>query len=327
MLVLCVAVFGLFSLASAWSDGLESLTLLRFLTCLGIGGGLPIAIALTSDHAAPGRQGQIVMLMSVGLPMGSTAGGAFAHAVQTQFGWQAIFLAGGILPLLLLPFLLRFLPESRLAAPKRGPVRSGIAMLFQDDFAGRTLILWMVNFFQLFGVFLILLWLPAMLRGQGMTPGDAVLVTTMYPIGSVLGALVGAPLVDRLGVERVTAAQLCLGAAGLVLVGLVPLSFAALCVVIVVAGIGTGGCQHGINAATGALYPSVIRATGAGWALGIGRAGQIAGPLAGGLLLGLGWQAREIFLAAAVPTLLVALGMAALASARRQPVAGASAAE
>jgi AAHS family 4-hydroxybenzoate transporter-like MFS transporter len=96
------------------------------------------------------------------------------------------------------------------------------------------------------------------------------------------------------------------------LVGSLSLPYFALCVVIGGAGIGTAGCQHGVNAVSGALYPTVIRSTGAGWALGVGRIGQIVGPLSGGLLLGFGWPPRDIFLAASGPALAAALGMAAL---------------
>ena len=69
---------------------------------------------------------------------------------------------------------------------------------------------------------------------------------------------------------------------------------------------------HGINPVSGALYPPAIRATGAGWALGLGRIGQIGGPLIGGTLLGFGWTAQAIFLAASVPAACVAAGMATL---------------
>ncbi len=121
-----------------------------------------------------------------------------------------------------------------------------------------------------------------------------------------------APIVDRFGIERIIAAILCMGALCVLVVGAFELPFSLLCLVICGAGIGIGGCQHGINAVSGALYPPAIRATGAGWALGLGRIGQIGGPLVGGTLLGLGWASRDIFLAATVPAACVGAGMAAL---------------
>ena len=90
------------------------------------------------------------------------------------------------------------------------------------------------------------------------------------------------------------------------------LPYVALCAAIGGVGVGIGGGQHGINSVSGALYPASIRATGAGWAIG-----QILGPLAGGLLLGLGWSPRAIFLAASGPAFCATLGMSLLAYLRR----------
>jgi AAHS family 4-hydroxybenzoate transporter-like MFS transporter len=170
----------------------------------------------------------------------------------------------------------------------------------------------MVNLFNLVGNYFILFWLPAILHAKGLSPSAAILATTMYALGTILGALVTAPIVDRLGVERVIACILCIGAFCVLLVGAFELSFLVLCVVICAAGMGIGGCQHGINSVSGALYPPPIRSTGTGWALGLGRIGQIGGPLIGGILLGLGWTSRDIFLAASVPAFCVAIGMATL---------------
>jgi AAHS family 4-hydroxybenzoate transporter-like MFS transporter len=198
-------------------------------------------------------------------------------------------------------------------------MRPGPADLFRNGLALRTSILWMVNLFNLVGNYFIIFWLPSILHTQGLAPRDAILAATMYALGSILGALITAPIVDRLGVERVITVMLCVGAVCVLTVGTVPLSFIGLCVVICGAGSGIGGCQHGINSVSGALYPPGIRATGTGWALGVGRLGQIGGPLVGGTLLGLGWQPTDIFLAAAGPAACVALGMAALGYLRREP--------
>jgi MFS transporter, AAHS family, 4-hydroxybenzoate transporter len=317
VLIACVATFGLFSLLTARATGLESLAVLRFLTCIGLGGGVPLATALATDSAPLRNPRRFVILTSIGLPIGGTAGGFVARPFATSFGWEAIFLAGGLLPLLLVPVLIIFLPESlAFRAEATSARRASPLELFRHGLALRTGAIWIANLGNLLSLFLLLLWLPAMLYSQGVSPSDAIFVTTMFAFGTILGAAIAAPLADRLGVERVIASVLILGACCTLLIGSLALPLDGLCVVIIGAGMGTGGCQPGINAISGALYPAHIRSTGAGWALGVGRVGQIVGPLVGGLLLGLGWQPRATFLVASGPAFCVALAMATLAHLR-----------
>ena len=309
----CTAVFGLFSLLTAFATGLTSLAVMRFFTGIGLGGGIPIAIALATDYAPQPSPKRLVILMSAGISVGNTMGGFIAAQVVKMTGWPAIFVVGGLLPLLVIPLLILFMPESHALRAVDSQARKTTPVdLFRNGLAVRTSVLWMVNLFNLVGNYFILFWLPAILHAKGLTPAAAILATTMYALGSIVCALGTAPIVDRFGVERIIAAILCLGALCVWLVGAFELPYALLCLVVGGAGIGIGGCQHGINAVSGALYPPAIRATGTGWALGIGRIGQIGGPLVGGTLLGLGWPPRDIFLAASVPAACVAIGMAIL---------------
>ena len=97
VLIGCVAVFGVFSLWTARSTGLTSLTIMRILTCLGLGGVIPVAIALITDFAPLVRGRGLVMLTSGGVVLGGTFGGFAARAFLTRFGWEAIFVASGSL--------------------------------------------------------------------------------------------------------------------------------------------------------------------------------------------------------------------------------------
>ncbi len=306
-----VAAFGLFSLLSASVTGPDLLAVYRFLTGVGLGAGIPLAIALASDHAPPGSQGKLVILMSSGVSVGNTLGGFLAAWMVPHFGWPAIFIVGGLLPVVVLPVLWARLPESALlAAIERH--RNPVSALFAPRLALATCLLWAMNLLNLLGNYFILFWMPAILHSQGFTPSRAILGGSMYALGSILGALITAPIVDRLGAERVLSAVLVIGALAVLSIGLLPLPFAALAGVICLTGIGIGGCQHGINSLSGRIYPPSIRSTGAGWALGSGRIGNIAGPLVGGILLSLGWLPTDIFLAAAGPAFCVALCMVML---------------
>jgi MFS transporter, AAHS family, 4-hydroxybenzoate transporter len=139
----------------------------------------------------------------------------------------------------------------------------------------------------------------------------------MYALGTIVGAYATAFIVDRVGMERVLTGVLFVGALSVAAIGAFNPPFWLLSIVICVSGIGIGGCQHGINALSGRVYPTAIRSTGAGWATGAGRIGTIAGPLLGGLLISFGWSGRAILMAATVPALGVTLAMAALGAVRR----------
>jgi AAHS family 4-hydroxybenzoate transporter-like MFS transporter len=311
VLVSCVAGFGVFSALSALAGSPSQLAALRLLTGLGLGGGIPLAIALVSDFSPPSKQARLVMLMSAGLPIGVTAGGFLASQLVRGFGWQAIFMVGGILPLGITPLLVLWLPES-LMPTVSAREKSPVAALFREGLAARTALLWAMNLLNLLSNYFILLWTPGIMHSTGVTPSWAIFVTTMYGVGVILGALLTAPVVERAGVERILTWVLALGALCVLSMGLFDLPLWALAVVICGAGAGIGGCQAGINSLSGSIYPAAIRSTGAGWALGAGRAGTIAGPLLGGTLLALGWRAQAIFIALSVPAFCVTLLMAAL---------------
>jgi AAHS family 4-hydroxybenzoate transporter-like MFS transporter len=316
VLIGCVIVFGLFSLLSALVSSPLQLAGLRFLTGLGLGGGIPLAIALASDFAPPMGQGRLVILMCTGVAVGFTAGGLLASQLVHALGWPAVFVVGGVLPLMIVPLLALRLPESvglRAAARQGNPVGA----LFRDGLAPSTTLLWAMNLLNLLGNYLILLWMPAILHAAGVSPSWAILGTTMFALGTIVGPLLTAPVVDSVGVERVLTSVLGVGALCVLSIGLFDPPFWLFSIIICGAGIGIGGAQGGINSLSGRIYPPAIRSTGAGWALGCGRVGTIAGPLLGGVLLALGWRSQHIFAAAAIPAFGTTLSMAILGRVRR----------
>jgi len=232
------------------------------------------------------------------------------------FGWPAIFMMGGVLPLAMVPLLALRLPESvafGAAARRHNPVVD----LFRDGLAPSTVLLWAMNLLNLLGLYLIQLWMPALLHVTGLSPSWAIFGTTIYALGIILGGLLTASVADRTGVEPVVTCGLAIGASCVLSVGLLDPPFRLLIVLLCGAGIGTGGCQAGLNSLAGRVYPPAIRSTGAGWALGLGRVGTIAGPLLGGVLLALGFRAQDIFALAAIPLFGVTVLMAIFGRLRR----------
>ena len=131
----------------------------------------PAAIALVSDLAPPTAQGRLVILISAGIPIGFTLGGLLASQLVPLFGWPAIFVLGGVLPLAMVRLLTRRLPESIALSGTAHP-RNLVVALFRDGHAPKTALLWAMNLLNLLSNFLILLWTPAILHSSGATPSQ-----------------------------------------------------------------------------------------------------------------------------------------------------------
>ena len=334
LLVLSVGLIGLFSTLSVFAWSVPSITALRFLTGLGIGGAMPVTVALTSDYSPLKRRGTLIMLMFCGNTLGGFLGGQLVAQILPIFGWHAIFLAGGIPPLVLLPFLVVFLPESprfliahrldqpatqailrtlnidaQTAAPQLVDVArtSPIAQLFSDGLAMSTILLWIAFFANLLNMYLFSYWMPTVLNLSGFKPETAVFYASMFQLGGILSISVLGPAIDRFGAPRVLACSFASGIAFIVAIGLLNLPAPYIALPILGAGAAMIGSQLGANAMAAGLYPARIRSTGVGWALGIGRLGGIAGPAIGGMLLALGLPPREIFLCATGPAIVAAV--------------------
>jgi MFS transporter, AAHS family, 4-hydroxybenzoate transporter len=308
VLVGSVVLFGVFSLLSMLAASPSQLA------------AFPMAITLASDFAPTAASGRFVMMTTLGVPIGFAGGGLLASQLLRVFGWPAIFAVGGVAPLLFAPLIVILLSDSsalQVGARNRGSVAS----LFSDGRAASTLLIWAIGWLSTLTSYLVLLWTPAILHDAGAKPSRAAVATSLYALGLVGGILAMARIVDRFGMKRVLTFGLALGAFGAFATGSLGAPLWALSALIFVAGLG-GGSQAGINALSGLIYPARMRATGAGWALGVARLGAIAGPLLGGLMLARGYQGNNIFIAAAVAMASAAVLMTALGRVRSMTQCG-----
>ncbi len=327
--------------------GFGSLLACRFLGGLGIGGVMPNVLALTAEYAPQRSRALIINTMYCGVPLGSVLVGITTAAFAARAGWPVIFALGGVLPLLLALLSVVLLPESarylvsRGAPPRRiagllrrmlpdvatqaGAVfvigerqgRPSLAALLAEGRAPATLLLWAVMFCNLLIVVFVLSWLPAVMRQAGLDLRVAVLLAALFSAGGIAGSVIIGRLIDRLGSTAVLVGTYLVSAVAVAAYGLVGDTVPALYVVTLLAGAGVIGAQSGINAFAATLYPTSMRATGLGWALGIGRLGSIVGPALGGVMLARHWTVTQIFFAAAAPAVLAAVAM--LAVPRRAP--------
>ena len=337
IIIVSTVAFGLGALVTTLVQDTSSLIVIRFLTGLGLGGAMPNAIALTSEFNPRRRRATMVMIMFCGFSVGAALGGLLAAALIPQFGWRSVFVVGGVAPLLLAPILAVKLPESvRFLALTRGfdgrvaqllllvnpgavfapatrfvvdePKLSGIPVkhLFTSGRTVPTLLLWVVFFMSLLDLYFLSNWLPTVLNDFGASLSQAAVIGSMLQIGGVVGTVALGSVIDRFSFRALAlvyfAAVFAVGATG-------QLGHSAVFVTVAIfaAGFCIVGGQIAANALAAGYYPTSVRATGVGWALGIGRVGAIVGPLIGGALLDMKWSAGEVFLMAAAAALCAAL--------------------
>ena len=286
-----VLLFGLFSIATALAWNYPTLLLARLLTGVGLGAALPNLIALTSEAAGPRFRGRAVSLMYCGVPIGAALAAALGF-FGLAAAWQTVFWIGGIVPLLLVPLLLRWLPESPVfQRSARGvPLRT----LLAPGNATATLLLWLCYFFTLLVVYMLINWLPMLLVGQGFSPSEAAGVMFVLQFGAACGTLLLGALMDKL--SPLWMSLLALGTAS----SLTAMLFSGF-----VAGLFATGGQSVLYALAPLFYRTEIRATGVGTAVAIGRLGAMSGPLLAGKMLALGTGTVGV-MAASAPGILLA---------------------
>jgi AAHS family 4-hydroxybenzoate transporter-like MFS transporter len=167
-------------------------------------------------------------------------------------------------------------------------------------------LLWIPFFMNLLILYFILSWLPSLLSDAGMPVSAGITAVAAFSAGGIVGTLLQGPLMKAFGVYPPMVVEFV---ASLALVGLAAQIFASFELMIVVTfvlGVSVQAAQAGLNVLAAMYYPTAMRSTGVGWALGIGRVGAIVGPLIGGAMLEMQWTPRQIFLAGAVPALISA---------------------
>jgi AAHS family 3-hydroxyphenylpropionic acid transporter len=303
ILLVSTAMFGVFSAVTALSPDYGSLIIARLLTGLGFGGAMPNLIAIAVEVSAPRRRAAAVTTMFCGMPAGGSVVALAAGLAGDALDWRAVFYVGGLLPLLLVPVIWRWLPETR---PQHDPAadrRAGYA-LFGEGRAAASVALWLVIMLTLAVLYLMLNWLPTLVVAKGLTAADGAMASLSFNLTSIVGALAVGFLADKVGFRwPLTGAYLLLAAA---MLGLA--SARGLAPVLILAGISgfmVLGAQYTIYALAPLLYPPQVRAFGAGSAVAIGRFGSIAGPLVAGEFRQMGMSAGQVF-AAMTPAVFLA---------------------
>lgn len=338
LLMTAVAWFGACSLACAFAQDVVTLSALRFLTGLGLGAAMPNATTLLSEYVPERSRSTLLAIMFTGFNLGSGLVGFLAAALLPDYGWRTVLMVGGAIPLLCLPFYLWLVPESarfmvvrhypaeRIArtlarvcgghfaagqtfSVSEPPVKGGqpAKVPLSETYRKTTLSLWGTYFMGLLVIYLLSGWLPTLIKDAGLPIEKAASITALFQLGGTVGALVVGFLMDRWSPSRAIACAYIAGAVFILLLASGSVQSGMFAAYVLLAGFCMSGAQTGLNAFAPSCYPTVVRATGVSWMLGVGRFGSILGSFAGGVLLSMGWGFGAVIAILAVPATLAAL--------------------
>ena len=317
VLIASVVLFGLLSIATAQVSTFAMLVVVRVLTGIGLGGAMPNLIALSSEAVEPRSRSSAVATMYCGIPFGGVIASLIGVLLAGDTEWRHIFYVGGVGPLLLVPLLALFLPESRAYLDVAGTqaARTSVARtLFGDGRTTSTVALWVSYFCTLIVLYFLLNWLPSLMASRGLDRAHVGLVQIAFNVGAGLGALgIGAAL-DRMRASRVVGGMYVGIVLSLAALAAAP-GFASLAAAAFAAGMFVVGGQSVLYALAAMYYPTAMRGTGVGSAVAVGRLGSVVGPLAAATLLAAGRSAPMV-IGASIPVTLVA-AVAALVLIRR----------
>ncbi|WP_411959102.1 MFS transporter [Pseudomonas sp. s4] len=343
VLVGAVLVFGGFSLASAYATNVDQLLVLRFLTGLGLGAGMPNATTLLSEYTPERLKSLLVTSMFCGFNLGMAGGGFISAKMIPAYGWHSLLVIGGVLPLLLALalVLMVWLPESArfLVVRNRGtdkvrqtlspiapqvvaeagsfsvPEQKAVAarnvfvLIFSGTYGMGTMLLWLTYFMGLVIVYLLTSWLPTLMRDSGASMEQAAFIGALFQFGGVLSAVGVGWAMDRFNPHKVIGIFYLLAGVFAYAVGQSLGNITVLATLVLVAGMCVNGAQSAMPSLAARFYPTQGRATGVSWMLGIGRFGAILGAWSGATLLGLGWNFEQVLTALLVPAGLATVGV------------------
>jgi AAHS family 4-hydroxybenzoate transporter-like MFS transporter len=352
--LLSTAIFAAGTLLGSVASSIETLAMWRLLTGIGLGGAMPNVTALMAEFAPPRWRSLTICAAIAGVPVGGMLGAALAAEIIPAFGWRAIFVVGGVLPLLWLTVMYFVLPESPRYLAARGnkprelaallnridELRSfsaadnfvlrdsaaaagavGVRALFSRELMRNTIASWVIFGTNIFAVYAIFNWAPVVLTSLGLDLPTAVRGLLLFNLAGVVGSLALSLLIPAHGSRWLLA--LCAIGASASAGWLAWLAhgaaqtpadlpvFALMCG-LAFAGLTTIAIQVGMFPVMAHVYPVPSRASGVGWAIGLGRLGGILSSFAGGWFMTNMGGAGGFFLGVAITLGVTLIAVAAL---------------
>ena len=313
MILLSILLTGGGVLLTSLADTMTSLVALRFTSGLGIGAMLASVATMTAEFAPDRRRNLILSTVLAGYPIGATLFGLAAADIIPSYGWRAIFLVAGSITLATFPLVWALLPESLtflLRTRPRGALKKinqivtkmghasinalpdvtsetqprSVKRLFSPRLSVPTTLLWLAFFMNFAALYFLVSWIPKLATSAGLPLNLAIYAGATFNFGAVFGIATSGLISQFVGLKRTIAGFLLLTAAIMSVFGTAAGSALVLFLFGLIGFFIQGGFV-GLYAIAARLYPTEIRTTGVGWAIGAGRTGAIVGPFVGGLLV------------------------------------------
>jgi MFS transporter, AAHS family, 4-hydroxybenzoate transporter len=304
MILICNLLMGLSVFATSWSNSVEMLTFFRVISGIGIGGMLASTATLTAENAPTKTKDFWVSFVMSGYPIGAVISGLVAASIIPKYGWQTMFQVAGITTFITLPIVFFFLKESyeflNNTVSKKNPA---VGALLTEQHKKPTIMLWIAIFMAFASLYFLTTWIPKLASATGLSVELAIYAGTVFNLGAFCGIISQGYFSGKFGLQKTIFSYLILTALLMLVFGFFKGSILVL-ILFGLIGFGIQGGFVGMYSLAARLYPTEIRATGVGWAVGAGRIGAIFGPLLGGFLIGAGFSMTTNFMIFAIPTLI-----------------------
>ena len=329
MIVLCAFLMGTGVFLTAFAQSLPQLILFRFFSGIGIGSMLACTSTITAEYAPEKTKNFWVSFVMAGYPIGAVLSGLVATKLIAANGWQAMYYFAGAATLLTIPIIVVFLKESlefllkaqpqnalqkaniilaamklqqlkELPAKNTKKIKTSVISLFAGNIKNSTILLWSAFLLCFAALYFLTSWIPKLASNAGFSSSLSIYAGIFFNLGASFGIITQGYLSAKFGLRKVICCFLIGTALLMALFGFFTGTFVIL-ILFCLIGFGIQGGFIGLYAAAARIYPTEIRGTGIGWAIGFGRLGAILGPFIGGLLISSGAPLLFNFISFAIP--------------------------
>lgn len=325
-LIICSSIFTVFTLFTPIVANEQQLSLLRLVAGLGLGGAMPSFLTLVSEYSPKNRKAIATSLLWIGYPLGGVVGGLVGAQLIPQFGWHSVFYFGGVAGVLVVVAQLIFLPESlqflamkggkdsqiqkiaqrlktgadfsdaRFTTDAHSKTRASVSEVFADGRALPTVLLWAPLFLTFMLSKFTVLWAPALFESAGMTVATAATILALGNAATLPSMAATGYFLDRFGPSIILPVSFFLVAVSMVVLAISLATPLIVGVAMIAMGALNGPGIAGMIYLSTSIYPSKVRSTGIGIAMGVGRSGQVVVAMLIGWLVALGLSPKEVFL-------------------------------